>query len=142
MLLKNSLEGGCLVAMLKARCSGGSDSDDGATNGRTEAAVLFIQTRRSRSAGSPAGGIDGCLDLGELRQHLVPFYSHTGRPSIDPELMVRMLIIGYSFGIRSERRLCEEGPSQFGLSLVLSTWPGRRGTGPFDLLEEPSRPLP
>ena len=75
-------------------------------------------------------------------RRLVPFYSHTGRPSIDPELMVRMLIIGYSFGIRSERRLCEEGPSQFGLSLVLSTWPGRRGTGPFDLLEEPSRPLP
>ena len=53
-------------------------------------------------------GIDRCLDLGELRQHLVPFYSHTGRPSIDPELMVRMLIVGYSFGIRSERRLCEE----------------------------------
>src|SRR6202521_708056 len=53
-------------------------------------------------------GIDRCLDLGELRRHLIPFYSHTGRPSIDPELMVRMLIVGYSFGIRSERRLCEE----------------------------------
>ena len=53
-------------------------------------------------------GIDRCLDLGELRHHLAPFYSHTGRPSIDPELMVRMLIVGYSFGIRSERRLCEE----------------------------------
>ena len=53
-------------------------------------------------------GIDRCLDLRELRQHLAPFYSHTGRPSIDPELMVRMLLIGYSFGIRSERRLCEE----------------------------------
>ena len=53
-------------------------------------------------------GIDRCLDLGELRRHLAPFYSHTGRPSIDPELMVRMLIVGYSFGIRSERRLCEE----------------------------------
>ena len=37
-----------------------------------------------------------------------PFYSQTGRPSVDPELMVRMLIVGYSFGIRSERRLCEE----------------------------------
>src|ERR1700686_1063194 len=36
-------------------------------------------------------GIDRCLDLGELRRHLIPFYSHTGRPSIDPELMVRML---------------------------------------------------
>src|SRR5258706_865283 len=52
-------------------------------------------------------GIDRCLDLSELRRHLIPFYSHTGRPSIDPELMVRMLIVGYSFGIRSERRLCE-----------------------------------
>src|ERR1700693_5169605 len=53
-------------------------------------------------------GIDCCLDLGELRRHLAPFYSHTGRPSVDQELMVRMLILGYSFGIRSERRLCEE----------------------------------
>jgi len=53
-------------------------------------------------------GIDRCLDLSELRRQRAPFYSHTGRPSIDPELMVRMLLIGYSFGIRSERRLCEE----------------------------------
>jgi transposase len=36
------------------------------------------------------------------------FYSHTGRPSIDPELIIGMLNVGYSFGIRSERRLCEE----------------------------------
>lgn len=53
-------------------------------------------------------GIDRFLDLNGLRHHLAPFYSHTGRPSIDPELTIRMLIIGYSFGIRSERRLCEE----------------------------------
>jgi transposase len=53
-------------------------------------------------------GIDQFLDLGELRRHLASFYSHTGRPSIDPELMIRMLIVGYCFGIRSERRLCEE----------------------------------
>ena len=53
-------------------------------------------------------GIDRFLDLSELRGHLAEYYSHTGRPSIDPELMMRMLIIGYSFGIRSERRLCEE----------------------------------
>ncbi|PLP98026.1 IS1182 family transposase [Cupriavidus pauculus] len=53
-------------------------------------------------------GIDRFFDLGDLRQHLAPYYSHTGRPSIDPELMVRMLIVGYCFGIRSERRLCEE----------------------------------
>jgi transposase len=53
-------------------------------------------------------GIDRLLDLSDLRQYLADFYSHTGRPSIDPELMIRMLIIGYCFGIRSERRLCEE----------------------------------
>ena len=53
-------------------------------------------------------GIDRFLDLGGLRRHLASFYSHTGRPSVDPELMIRMLIVGYCFGIRSERRLCEE----------------------------------
>jgi transposase len=53
-------------------------------------------------------GINQFFDLTDLRAYLAPFYSHTGRPSIDPELMIRMLIIGYCFGIRSERRLCEE----------------------------------
>jgi transposase len=53
-------------------------------------------------------GIDRYFDLDGLREHLAPHYSHTGRPSIDPELMIRMLIVGYCFGIRSERRLCEE----------------------------------
>jgi transposase len=43
-----------------------------------------------------------------FRQHLAEYYSPIGRPSIDPELMIRMLILGYCFGIRSERRLCEE----------------------------------
>jgi transposase len=53
-------------------------------------------------------GIDAVFDLGAIRKSLEPYYSSTGRPSIDPELMIRMLLIGYSFGIRSERRLCEE----------------------------------
>lgn len=53
-------------------------------------------------------GIDRFLDLGDLRRHLEPYYSHTGRPSVDPELMIRMLLVGYCFGVRSERRLCEE----------------------------------
>ena len=52
--------------------------------------------------------IDPFVDLSGLRAHLQPFYSDVGRPSIDPELMIRMLIVGYCFGIRSERRLCEE----------------------------------
>jgi transposase len=46
--------------------------------------------------------------LAGLREKLAPFYSDIGRPSIDPELMVRMLIVGYCYGIRFERRLCEE----------------------------------
>src|ERR1700704_4235930 len=52
--------------------------------------------------------IDRHLDLDDVRQALKPFYSSTGRPSIDPELMIRMLIAGYCMGIRSERRLGEE----------------------------------
>lgn len=52
--------------------------------------------------------IDRCLNLADLRDHLAEYYSHTGRPSIDPELMIRMLVVGYCYGIRSERRLCEE----------------------------------
>ena len=52
--------------------------------------------------------IDRFVDLGEVRGRLAPFYSSMGRPSIDPELLIRMLIIGSCYGIRSERRLCEE----------------------------------
>ena len=52
--------------------------------------------------------IDRFVDLSGIRAHLRPFYSEIGRPSIDPELLIRMLLVGYCFGIRSERRLCEE----------------------------------
>ena len=51
---------------------------------------------------------DGLLDLSWVHTELEPFYSHTGRPSIDPVLMIRMLIVGYVFALRSERRLCAE----------------------------------
>lgn len=52
--------------------------------------------------------IDQFLNFDQIRTHLQSFYSHTGRPSIDPELMTRMLLVGYCYGIRSERKLCEE----------------------------------
>jgi transposase len=52
--------------------------------------------------------IDAVLDFSEIRRSLTPYYAATGRPSIDPELMIRMLLIGYAFAIRSERRLCDE----------------------------------
>src|ERR1700758_4284858 len=52
--------------------------------------------------------IDGILDLSWVHKELAPYYSHTGRPSIDPVLMIRMLIVGDVFAIRSERRICAE----------------------------------
>src|SRR6202050_3261936 len=77
---------------------------------QVEQGVLFYNF--SLDAHVPADhllrSIDRFVDLSELRRELAPFYSTLGRPSIDPELMIRMLIVGYCFGIRSERRLCEE----------------------------------
>ena len=52
--------------------------------------------------------IDAVLDLSWVRSELAPYYSHTGCPSIDPELMIRMLLVGYCYSIRSERRLCQD----------------------------------
>src|SRR3979411_2146562 len=52
--------------------------------------------------------IDRIVELDGLRRELAPFYTKVGRPSIDPELLIRMLIVGYCPGIRSERRWCEE----------------------------------
>jgi hypothetical protein len=80
--------------------------------------------------------IDRFVDLSEVRRHLEPYYSETGRPSIDPELMMRMLIVGYCFGIRSERRLCEEvhlnlciEAQQLKLLRLIRSRPRLRGSG-------------
>ena len=70
-------------------------------------------------------GIDHFMDLSELRQHLASFYSHTGRPSIDPELMIRMLVIGYCFGIRSDAAVVRGSALEPGLPLVLPLGSGR-----------------
>ncbi|MEP9380697.1 transposase, partial [Aquabacter sp. CN5-332] len=70
-----------------------------------EALFYAFSLERHVPAGHPVRAIDRFVDLAGIRAHLRPFYSETGRPSVDPELMLRMLI-GYCFGIRSERRLC------------------------------------
>ena len=66
--------------------------------------------------------IDRHLDLDDLRQALKPFYSSTGRPSIGPELMIRMLIVGYCMGIctrsglansRSDKEFARKPPVRF-----------------------------
>jgi transposase len=56
----------------------------------------------------PARAIAAVLDLSWVHSELAPFYPKIGRPSIDPVLMVRMLVVGYAFAIRSERALCRE----------------------------------
>ena len=77
---------------------------------QTDQPELFygFSLERHVPAGHLLRSIDRFVDLGDIREQLRPFYSDTGRPSIDPELMIRMLIIGYCMGIRSERRLCDE----------------------------------
>jgi transposase len=86
--------------------------------------------------------IDIVLDLRDLRGQLAPFYSHTGRPSIDPELMIRMLLVGYCYGIRSERQLCEEVSLNLAYRWFLPPWPGGRGSRPFVVFQEPPWPVP
>ena len=66
-----------------------------------------VRYRGIAKNGAQVSSIDGFVELGELTRELAPLYSTLGRPSVDPELMIRMLIVGYCFSIRSERRLCE-----------------------------------
>ena len=77
---------------------------------KVDQAALFYEFSLERHV--PADhllrAIDRFVDLEGVRAHVAPFYSAIGRPSIDPELLIRMLLVGYCFGIRSERRLCEE----------------------------------
>ena len=77
---------------------------------QVEQAALFYEFSPERhvAADHLLRSIDRFVELGELRRELATFYSTMGRPSIDSELMIRMLMIGYCSGIRSERRLCEE----------------------------------
>ena len=77
---------------------------------RVDQSALFYEFSLERHvpADHMLRAIDRFVELDGLRAHLAPFYSAIGRPSIDPELLIRMLLVGYCFGIRSERRLCEE----------------------------------
>jgi transposase len=74
-----------------------------------QAALLYeFSLERHVPADHLLRSIDRFVDLDGLKRELSSFYSTIGRPSIAPELMIRMLLVGYCFGIRSERRLCEE----------------------------------
>src|SRR5271167_2071545 len=86
--------------------------------------------------------IDRFIDLSEVRAHLEPYYSETGRPSIDPELddpdADRRLLLRYSLRAAAVRG----GPPQPGVPLVLSFGAGRRRPRSFDVFQEPPRPFP
>jgi hypothetical protein len=105
-LLKNSL--------IAVRCTdslllgAGDSADDGRAASDAGGAVLHFSLERHVPDHHLLRKIDRFVDLSALRVQFGPYYSDVGRPSIDPELMIRMLIVGYGVGIRSERRVCEE----------------------------------
>src|SRR5258707_15298519 len=85
--------------------------------------------------------IDAALDLSWLRGELAPHYSSMGRPSVEPELMIRMLVVGYVFAIRSERLISREVQVNL-LSLVLQARHRAHYPRSFAALACPQRALP
>src|SRR6516162_4336453 len=90
------------------RLGAGDSADDGRAASDAGGAVLRLQPRAACPRQSPASQDRPVRRFVRAEDAPGPYYSDVGRPSIDPELMMRMLIAGYCFGIRSERRLCEE----------------------------------
>ena len=82
--------------------------DDGSVGSGSGAAVHHFRLEDQVPANHLLRKLDALLDFDLVRKQLEPFYSEIGRPSVDPELMIRMLLIGYCYSIRSERRLCDE----------------------------------
>ena len=103
--------------------------DDGAAQSGSGAAFLFILSRDAIPDDHLVRAFARVLDLSWVHAELAPCNPNVGRPSIDPVLMIQMLIIGYVFAIRSERALCRESASQSRLSLVLWTFHRRQGPG-------------
>jgi Transposase domain (DUF772) len=76
---------------------------------RSDQGSLFYQFRLDERVpkGHLLRRIDGFVAaaLADIHERLQPYYSEIGRPSVDPELMIRMLIVGYCYGLRSEMML-------------------------------------
>ena len=87
------------------RCSAGGLAMMGPSSNR---ALLVLCRRRGGAGRQGAGEIAAVLDLSWVRAELAPCCSHIGRPSIDPVLMIRMLLLGCVLAMRSERLLCRE----------------------------------
>jgi transposase len=111
---------------------------------QVDLAALFYEflLERHVPAAHLLRAIDRFVDLSDVRSHLAPSYGSTGRPSIDPELLVRMLLVGYCYGIRSERRLCEEVHLNLAYRWFCRLGLGGEVPGPFDFLQKQAWPLP
>src|SRR6266568_102791 len=86
--------------------------------------------------------IEKHISFGFVRERLKDSYSETGRPSIDPELLLRILLIGYLYGITSERKLVEETAHASGLALVHGSGLRSGDSASLHILEEPARTVP
>ena len=75
---------------------------------RQEPAFYYVRVEEMIPSNHLLRLVDKHVDLSFIRDKVKHLYSHTGRPSIDPEILLRMLLVGYLYGITSERRLCEE----------------------------------
>ena len=75
---------------------------------RRERYVLLCKDGANRTGDHLLRLVDKHIDFRFIRGKVKHLYSHTGRPSVDPEVLLRMLLIGYLYGITSESRLCEE----------------------------------
>ena len=71
-------------------------------------AMVFVDMESLMPENHLLRKIDGMVSFGFIYELLAPYYSATGRPSVDPASMLKMLLVGYLYGIKSERRLVEE----------------------------------
>ena len=76
--------------------------------GRTDSLFYYFRLEEQIPANHLLRMIDSHVDFRFVREQLEGFYSSTGRPSIDPEVQLRLLLVGYLYGITSERRLMDE----------------------------------
>jgi hypothetical protein len=77
------------------------------------------------------------VNFGFVSRLTARFYSHTGQPGIDPVVLFKMALLGYLYGITSERRLTEETAAEPGLPLVRRLRPGRADTGSLGPVQSP-----
>ena len=75
---------------------------------RTESLFYYFRLEEQIPSDHLLRMIDGHVDFSFVREQLKEFYSSTGRPPIDPEVLLRLLLVGYLYGITSERRLMDE----------------------------------